>query len=134
MEEKIRKPSGTHVPGKKLHPKEAKVVGSHFKNIATEIKKLQGYLDEIGIRPIGGWRDPFAYSVIMGVGIVDKESGDCTECSIVCFDGGCDCVECTNPKQLLPDPNSIIKVGPGVTFKSLKPQKGFIVEVDRGLK
>jgi hypothetical protein len=119
--------------GRKLKPAQVKAVGRHFEKIAVEIANLQKYLDGIGVHPVGGWRDPYEYSVVQGIRASEADCNDCTECSVVCFDGSCDCQECSNPKSLLADPRSTIKVGSGMFFQSVKPHGGFHVIVRRRL-
>src|ERR1019366_3987370 len=62
---KIMKKTPVPQTGSKvLNKAQAKIVGSHFRKIALEVGRMQKYLEEIGVRPVGGWKDPYDYSLV----------------------------------------------------------------------
>jgi hypothetical protein len=76
---------------RRLTPAETKVVDKSMRIIQDEHRKIQEYLSSLNLDPVGGWKDPSNYTLVTGV----KLSADCDDCSVVCFDGGCDCQQCT---------------------------------------
>jgi hypothetical protein len=84
------------IPKRKLTPKESRKIEEHLAKISEEIKGIQAHLESIGVSPVGGWKDPDSYTLVNGV----KLSEDCDDCSVVCWDGACDCVECQKMESI----------------------------------
>lgn len=87
--------------GKKLTEEQSAVVKQFLNKLEQNQKELQRYLKEIGIEPIGGWKDHSKNYVIKGLkydcddsGCADPACGDC--------DGGCG--ECGSYGACAPDP------------------------------
>lgn len=96
MEKKKTKTKMTH--------EEAQVFHKHMKAIQQEYGKLQQYLNEIGIRPVGGWTDPVDFVLAKGIKVSELVAKDgCTECMVVCFDDPCDCTECGDDRKEIED-------------------------------
>lgn len=98
----------------RLRPDQAERVNAHFKAVYDEQIRLQKYLEGIGVHPVDGWPDPGTWRLVSGIDILDQNNA-CHECSVVCFDGSCDCKECNNPQKLWPEPNAMITVGARVS-------------------
>lgn len=112
------------ISGVVLTPEQRKNVNMHFKRILEAEKNLQNYLKEAGLEPVGGFPDIRDYSLVSGLRVIDSVSNDCTECSVVCFDNGCDCVECENKYAFVPEDFSILRAQSHFDFKSaiIKPE------------
>lgn len=80
---------------KKLTEKQKLSLKKHIEKIQAAHKELQEVLSGIGIKPVGGWKDPAEFQLVRGIEFVKEECDECDECSVVCFDGDCgECLEC----------------------------------------
>ncbi len=85
---------------RKMTHEQALTYKKHLEAIQNEYKQLQGFLTEIGIKPVGGWSDPLDFSLVKGIKVSDWLAKDgCTECMVVCFDDPCDCTECGDDRR-----------------------------------
>lgn len=79
---------------KTLDEKQQLAIKKHIDKIQEAQKELQQTLTELGLQPVGGWKEITDYQIVSGLELVKSDCDHCVECSIVCFDGSCDCVEC----------------------------------------